>query len=128
MINFVTQIQTELTSIIDNAHHKINRDKVVRYPYVVFDVTAEEYNGNQEGAEIELHIIDYGTNSDAILLLEEQIRQHFQKKRLFSNDAYYQFAAGRSTPVETTDDRIQRRDLSILCKIDWRKKSWQENH
>lgn len=122
MLAFVTALTNELKTVTTNAHYGLNRDDVVTYPYLTFDIDSERLERNVEGFYVDIDMFDHNTSYARLFELEEQLKDHFLDRDVMNEDVLIRFVYNGSTKVPTGDETIVRRNLRFYAKTDWRKK------
>lgn len=125
MIDFQRLLQQEFETVTPEAYYEINRSPTVVYPYLTYTHGTEDITGNQEGFYITVNLFHYGPSIGPLLDLEERLRSHFHKQRLFTPEVFMQVTLIGADTVPTNEEQLRRRDVRLFCKIDWRKKEWQ---
>ncbi|XZJ92382.1 hypothetical protein ACSXB0_11505 [Clostridium perfringens] len=52
--------------------------------------------------------------------LIEDIRKHFVKARILTDEVLLQFKVGSRKMIPTLSEKIKRRNIQLYCKVDWR--------
>ena len=121
MIEFAKILQAECEKVISESFHEKNRKDEVIYPYLTYQYDSEGLNNHSDTIGIEFDVFDFSTSYERVLKSESDLKRHFNSFKKLTDDVYMRFRFVGSTPVPTGSDNVQRRNIRINCKIDWRR-------
>lgn len=119
VINYLTGLFSE---IVPETHYLKNKSKTVIYPYQTFTLTGETTHFSGQGFYIDIDIFNSSTSDVAI----EKVLSEMMA--LFNDGPFYQltdkFLAqieySADNDVPTGSDTLQRRNIRLYAKFDWR--------
>lgn len=122
VINYIREL---FQSIVPESHYLRNKNKKVVYPYQTFSLTGEPVRFQGQGFYIDIDLFSNGGNSDVAIekdlskMVEKfngrdpfhELTDHFLVQIEYRND----------NSVPTGSDTLQRRNIQLYAKFDWRK-------
>ncbi len=119
--HIATVVYQELQRVSGNAHHEVNLDDPVTYPYLTYTLTAEHLTTNSDGYYLDIDLFDKDTTFNKLLELETKLRDAFQAKQIDTDQAYIMFNFNSSDNIRTIDEALKRRNLRFYLKVWWKK-------
>lgn len=121
LIWFATFLNKTLKEIHQESHHKWNHSKTVTYPYLTYDFEYDPVDDIRDEFEITVNMFDYGTSSKNLLQIETNLVNGLNKKYEELDNAFVYIRTARAMDIPTQNETIQRRELNITIKVDWKK-------
>lgn len=121
VINYLTEL---FSTVVPESHYLKNKTKKPKYPYMTFSLTGEPIRFRGQGFYID---IDFFDDNKSDVPIEKTLSAMVEKFN--GQDPFYQMTAdfliqieySNDNPVPTSSDTLQRRNLQLYAKIDWRK-------
>ena len=121
MLPFLKEITKEFKKICKESYLEINTSDKVIYPYLTFSYSGETLENTREGFYVDVDVFDHcGGDTTRLEQLTEDIRKHFIKNRILSEEVLLQLKISNRKIIPTTNPQIKRRWIQIYCKVDWR--------
>lgn len=120
VIDTIRWLMKTMQGVTTEVFHFINRKQTVEYPYITFTNTSTPEDEIRDIHRFELNLFDYGTSREALMVLEESIRQTFDRQSFIEEDVIIHSRKGIANDIPTGDDTIQRRDIELIIKTDRR--------
>lgn len=121
MIPFLIELNKEFRQICKESYLEVNSSEKVIYPYLTFSYSSEQLENTREGFYIDVDIFDNcGADTLRLEQLTEDIRKHFVKARILTDEVLLQFKVGSRKMIPTLNEQIKRRNIQLYCKVDWR--------
>ncbi len=121
MIDFLSELTTELRNFTPQVFHEWNESDNVVYPYMTFSIDGEYLSRQRDGFTVDIDIFDSGSSYKNIFELEERIKKELCFKRILTDDLFVMFDYQRSNTIPTGDKTIKRRNITLYAQVDWRK-------
>ena len=120
MLPFLKVLTKEFKKLCKESYLEINSSEKVIYPYLTFSYSSEQLENTREGFYIDVDIFDNcGADTLRLEQLTEDIRKHFSKTRVLTDEVLLQFRVG-SRRIIPTNAQVKRRWIQLYCKVDWR--------
>ncbi|RXM53943.1 hypothetical protein DP134_13945 [Clostridium tetani] len=121
MIPFLVQLTQEFRKVCKESYLELNTSDEVKYPYLTFSYSSEQLENTREGFYIDVDIFDNcGADTLRLEQLTEDVKKHFLKSRILTDEVLLQFKAVSRRMVPTVNKQIKRRWIQLYCKVDWR--------
>lgn len=122
VINYIREL---FQSIVPESYYLRNKKKEVEYPYQTFSLTGEPVRFQGQGFYIDIDLFSNGGNSD--VAIEQSLSAMIEKFN--SRDPFHeltdyflvQIEYRNDNSVPTGSDTLQRRNIQLYAKFDWRK-------
>lgn len=122
VINYIREL---FQSIVPESHYLRNKNKKIVYPYQTFSMTGEPVRFQGQGFYIDIDIFSNGGNSD--VAIEKALSGMIEKFSGYTpfhemtNHFLIQIEYRNDNAIPTGSDTLQRRNIQLYAKIDWRK-------
>ncbi|BDR75272.1 hypothetical protein [Clostridium tetani] len=121
MIPFLVQLTQEFRKVCKESYLELNTSDEVKYPYLTFSYSSEQLENTREGFYIDVDIFDNcGADTLRLEQLTEDVKKHFLKSRILTDEVLLQFKVVSRRMVPTVNKQIKRRWIQLYCKVDWR--------
>ncbi|BFN03913.1 hypothetical protein [Clostridium tetani] len=121
MIPFLVQLTQEFRKVCKESYLELNTSDEVKYPYLTFSYSSEQLENTREGFYIDVDIFDNcGADTLRLEQLTEDVKKHFLKSRILTDEVLLQFKVVSRRMVSTVNKQIKRRWIQLYCKVDWR--------
>lgn len=119
VINYLTGL---FSGIVPETHYLKNKNKTVVYPYQTFSLTGEPTHFAGQGFYIDIDLFD---NNKSDVAIEKALSAMMEA---FNNEPFYQVTDkflvqiqyDADNDVPTGSDTLQRRNIRLYAKFDWR--------
>lgn len=120
LVWFTSFLNKQLKAIHKESHYKWNHSKTVEYPYLTYNYESTPIDDIRDEFSVTINIFDYGISSKNILELENRLINGLNKNYQELDKAFVYIRTGRSLDIPTQNDSIQRRELQLIVKVDWK--------
>lgn len=121
VINYLREL---FSTMVPETHYLKNKRKTVVYPYQTFSLTGEPIRFRGQGFYIDIDLFDNNTGDVAIEKALSAMVEAFSGHEPFyqmTDNFLVQIQYDTDNPVPTGSDTLQRRNLRLYAKFDWRK-------
>lgn len=121
VINYLTEL---FSTIVPESHYLKNKTKKPKYPYLTFSLTGEPIRFQGQGFYVDIDFFDNDKSDVSIEKALSAMIEKFNSQYPFhqmTDDFLIQIDYSNDNPVPTSSDTLQRRNLQLYAKIDWRK-------
>lgn len=119
VINYLTGLFSE---IVPETHYLKNKNKTVVYPYQTFSLTGEPTHFSGQEFYIDIDIFDNSTSDVAIEKALSAMMESFNNEPFYqvTDKFLVQIQYDADNDVPTGSDTLQRRNIRLYAKFDWR--------
>ena len=121
MILLIKALTEQFKEILKESHYLNNNSVEVRNPYLTFSISGEPLRFKQDGFYIDVDVFDNQAPNDVrIETVVQNVKEHFENKHVLTEQFLLQFEFRISNHIPTGSDTLQRRNLQLYVKVDWR--------
>lgn len=120
LVWFASFLNKQLREIHKESHYKWNHSKTVEYPYLTYNYESIPIDDIRDEFSVTINIFDHGISSKNILELESKLINELNKNYQELDKAFVYIRTGRSLDIPTQNDSVQRRELQLTVKVDWK--------
>lgn len=117
--NLRALIRTKLLGRVPAAHYGV-APASAEYPYAVFELKELSYGDGLSLQELEVHVLDYGTDTAPAEDMADGIQADLDHFQALTEDFEISIYKERRQPLYEDDKQIIRRRLTFQVRLYWR--------